>query len=135
MTKLKRPHNSLNLIAATAIVIGLSFFDAERSFAQTEADASIGANCTYNKTTPIIPDGNIASQDELISAQKRIKLYQESLLDFRECLLEAEKNLDANAENYQATKSALTARSDKSIDIEKGVAAEFNEAIRIYKER
>ncbi len=92
-------------------------------------------SCSYNTTTPIIPDGNIATKDELISAQKRIKIYQDNLLDFRECLSEKEAALSTEAQDYETQKAALFARRDESIDLENKVAAEFNEAIRIYKER
>lgn len=94
-----------------------------------------GASCEYNKTTPIIPDGNIATKDELIAAQKRIKAYQEGLLDFRECLVDAEKTLDPEAEDFESVKAALVARSNESIDLEQSVANEFNNAIKIYNDR
>ena len=70
-----------------------------------------------------------------MAAQTRVKAYQENLLDFRECILEADKSLDPEAENYEALKKALLARSNESIDVENKVAAEFNEAIKIYKTR
>jgi len=126
--KLFKKCSAINLLAVSTLLL------ASTGHAQ-EADTAVGANCTYNTTTPIIPDGNIATQDELISAQKRIKAYQENLLDFRECLLEAEKTLDPESETFAATKAALTARSDQSIDLEQKVASEFNGAIQIYKAR
>ncbi len=94
-----------------------------------------GDNCSYNATTPIIPDGNVASKDELVSAQARIKYYQDSLLDFRECLLSAERELDPESEGYEDAKKALVARSNESIDLETKVAEEFNKAVRAFKER
>ena len=100
-----------------------------------ETAANDGSNCRYNTTTPIIPDGNIATKDELVSAQKRVKYFQETLLDFRECLFEAEQALDVTAADYDVKKAALLARSDESIDLENKVASEFNEAIQIYKAR
>lgn len=107
------------------------------SMAQDASSSSESTDivCSYNTTTPIVPDGNIATKDELISAQKRIKVYQDNLLDFRECLTLKEQALSPEAEDYEAKKAALLARSDESIDIENKVAAEFNEAIQIYKSR
>lgn len=98
-------------------------------------EAEPGAECTHTTTTPIIPDGNIASKDELVSAQTRVKAFQEELLDFRECLLNAEEKLNPEGETYAQDKAALSARSDSSIDLENKVAAEFNEAVKVYKAR
>lgn len=102
---------------------------------ETVETTSPGDNCSYNATTPIIPDGNVASKDELVSAQARIKYYQDSLLDFRECLSLAEKELDPEAPGYEDAKKALVARSNESIDLETKVAEEFNKAVRAFKER
>ena len=119
--------------ALTAITSLTAFSIATSTLAQETEPTDAG--CSYNTTTPIIPDGNIATKDELVSAQKRVKVYQESLLDFRECLLEKEKMLDPSSESYEDQKAALAARSNKSIDLESKVAAEFNDAIKIYKTR
>jgi len=43
------------------------------------------AECT-TPSAPIIPDGNVASQDELVAAQKAMKAYQGELIEHRECL-------------------------------------------------
>lgn len=101
----------------------------------TAEEVTAEENCSYNTTTPIIPDGNIATKDELIGAKTRIKVYQDNLLDFRECLVDAEKALDVEADDFEVAKAALRERSSQSIDLETKVAAEFNKALNIYKDR
>lgn len=91
--------------------------------------------CALPETTPIIPDGNIASEDELFSAQQSVKSFQETLLDYRECLAKKEAKLDPEAEESQARIAQLRKLSDESIDFEKTVAEEFNQAVRAFKER
>lgn len=134
-TKIRFGFASANVAAvasATFLLIGTAAVAQNTQEAQDEVT---NASCSYNTTTPIIPDGNIATKDELIAAQKRIKVYQDSLLDFRECLTAQEATLSPEAEDYEAQKAALVVRSDESIDLENKVAAEFNDAIKIYKER
>ena len=91
--------------------------------------------CTYSKRMPIIPDGNIATKDELVDAKERIALYQDQLADYRECLYKAEKALDTEADDYEERKLAIQKLSDDSIEVEQKVADKFNQAIRIYKDR
>lgn len=127
----------MNKLLPTAIVLYTFTAMSPAISAETETETKEipGSNCVHTNRTPIIPDGNIASKDELVSAKTRIKAYQDNLLDFRECLLEAEKALDPESEDYDAAKKAIGARSDASIDLETRVAEEFNETIKIYKTR
>ena len=105
--------------------------------AQEEAvsDDQASKFCTYSKRMPIIPDGNIATKDELVDAKERIALYQDQLADYRECLYKAEKALDTEADDYEERKLAIQKLSDESIKVEQKVADKFNQAIRIYKDR
>lgn len=105
--------------------------------AQEEAvsDEQASKFCTYSKRMPIIPDGNIATKDELVDAKERIALYQDQLADYRECLYKAEASLDTEANDYEERKIAIQKLSDESIEVEQKVADKFNQAIRIYKER
>ena len=84
---------------------------------------------------PIIPDGNVASEDELVSAQKAMKMYQESLLDYRACLDEQSLALDPEAETTEEERVAILALFNSSVEAEERVANEFNQAVRAYKAR
>lgn len=85
--------------------------------------------------TPIIPDGNVASEDELVAASKAMKAYQTKLIDHRECISGEEQKLDAEAEDYEAQKLLFTKKHDASVDAESALADEFNTAVRAFKAR
>ena len=101
----------------------------------TTSATSTSQDCTYTARMPIIPDGNVATEDELLAAKNRIKLYQDHLLNFRDCLLQQEIALDKNAPDYEEKRKAILAKSNESIEHEQKVADKFNKAINIYKNR
>lgn len=84
---------------------------------------------------PIIPDGNVASEDELVAAQIAVKTFQGKLVDYRDCLLKKELAADQQAEDYEAKTAEILALSNASVDMEEKIAEEFNQAVRSYKER
>ena len=121
-------------------LISLSFlllsFVTLNSYAEEELVMidSLDINCTA-PNGPIIPDGNVASEDELVSAQNGIKSYQAGLSIYRLCLADLETNLDPVAESTETLKTALKSLYDASIDAETAVAEKFNLSVRAFKER
>ncbi|MBX2848115.1 MAG: hypothetical protein KTR16_07345 [Acidiferrobacterales bacterium] len=107
------------LIAATLFTA----FSAQ-AFAECDVPAS-----------PIIPDGNVASLDELVSAQKAMKMYQTSLGTYRDCLKEMEAGIDTEAEDAADKSKVLLTEYNASVDSEAAVAEEFNTAVRAFKTR
>ncbi len=87
--------------------------------------------------SPIIPDGNVASLDELVSAQKAMKTYQTDLGTYRDCLKVMEEGLDpeAEAEESQEKAKMIIDEYNASVDSEAAIAEEFNAAVRIFKTR
>ncbi len=86
-------------------------------------------------TGPIIPDGNVASQDELVAAQKAMKGFQEELQEYRKCIDGMLAGLDPEAADVAEQTSALNSNYDKSVDAEAAIAEEFNVAVRAFKAR
>ena len=84
---------------------------------------------------PIIPDGNVASMDELVSAQKAMKMYQTSLGTYRDCLKVMESEVDIEAEDAQERSATILESYNGSVDNEATIAEEFNSAVRAYKSR
>ena len=84
-------------------------------------------------TAPIIPDGNVASKDELISAQGAYKEYEVTIDNYRGCLEEQEKAIAEDAEDAEAQRAALLALDGASVDALTKVAEEFNVAVRAFK--
>ena len=84
---------------------------------------------------PIVPDGNVASEDELVAASKAMKTFQTSLVAHRNCLAEEEGTFDVEAENFAELKKALSDKYNASVDAEEKLAEEFNAAVRSFKAR
>lgn len=92
------------------------------------------AECV-NASAPIVPDGNVASKDELIAAQKALKEFQSNLVEYRECL-EGQKIAEPGEDEAALQKNAaLDAAYDASVDAESLAAEEFNAAVRAFKSR
>jgi len=115
------------IFTAAAFAILLLSFGAS-------VQAQIAADCTL-PTQPIIPDGNVASKDELVAAQKAFKAFQGNLGGYRDCLLKAESELDAESADLDANKLTITNLHDGSVDAETEAAEKFNESVRAYNAR
>lgn len=110
-------------LITTVIVMGLGV-----------AGSAFAEECVL-PNSPIIPDGNVASKDELVAAQGSFKAYESKIVDYRECLIAQEKTIPADSETLQAQKEAIIALDNVSIDNLNKVAEEFNVAVRAFKER
>ncbi len=85
--------------------------------------------------SPIIPDGNVASLDELKAAQGAFKTMQESFFDYRDCIDAKISELDSESEGFESAKAALTAKDDAAFEQLNAVAAKLNAEIKIYKSK
>jgi hypothetical protein len=110
-------------LIATAIVMSLS-----------ATSTAFAEECVL-PNSPIIPDGNVASKDELVSAQGSFKAFESKIVDYRECLVAQEEKIPADSETLKAQKEAIIALDSASIDNLNKVADEFNAAVRAFKER
>ena len=86
-------------------------------------------------SAPIIPDGNVASEDELVAASGAMKAYQGKLQEYRDCMVGMEEGLDAEAEDDAIKLAEIRAKYDASVDAEAAIAEEFNLAVRAFKAR
>ncbi len=125
----------LSVALAGSLFVSTASYAEEEAAVEAAAITDPSAHCTYDNNTPIIPDGNVASKDELIAAQGSIKAYQTSLVEFRECLAAVETALNPEAEDFESVKTLLIDRMNKSVDMENQVAEQFNETVRAFKSR
>ena len=86
-------------------------------------------------TSPIIPDGNVASLDELKAAQGAFNEMQDNFLSYRECITKKIEQLDAESESFDQKKNQLTEKDDAAFAKLNKVADNLNAAIRTYKEK
>ncbi len=92
------------------------------------------AECTA-PSAPIIPDGNVASKDELIAAQGAYKAFEKTFYDFRDCLNAKEQAISPEAADIEEQKAAITAADNAAFEELNRVAAEFNTAVKAFKAR
>ncbi|MDT8320288.1 MAG: hypothetical protein RQ826_07150 [Xanthomonadales bacterium] len=85
--------------------------------------------CVLPASPNAIPED--ADYDQLVEAKKQVDLFQEKLMEFRDCLSAAEDD----EKNTVGNKQAIVASYNYSVEMEERVAERFNEAIRGYKER
>ena len=102
--------------------------------AEVAEDIEFSDECEL-PTGPIIPDGNVASQDELLAAQKAMKAYQAVLVDYRLCIDDKNTLLDLETEEGAAAKLVNNQLYDASVTAEENVAEKFNLAVRAFKSR
>lgn len=128
------------LIAFTVIgftgVASANHHEAEKAAAMDEsANAEVAASNCELPAAPIIPDGNVASEDELVAAQRAMKMFQDTIIKSRECIAGKEQFIDPDAEGSDEKAAALVAQYNVTVDAEAKVAEEFNAAVRAFKAR
>jgi hypothetical protein len=97
------------------------------------------ADCTYPKKPGRIPDGNSATRDEMVAAQKVVKQYQTDMTSYLDCIkAEHQAALDKDAATLtDKQKETMTARytqkNDAAVDEAHEVAGRFNEQLRVFR--
>ena len=92
-------------------------------------------DCVAPSNKPIIPDGHVASKDELLAAQDAVKAFQTRNLEFLVCLDKKREGLDPEAAGSAETRAKYQAQEDAAIALEQAVANEFNTARTNFMER
>jgi hypothetical protein len=106
----------------------LALLFASTSFAQRADDCVLPGS-------PIVPDGNVATEDELLASQAAVKAFQASLGDYRGCLENQRLKHDPETDEGKAAILSIIETYNKSGDAEEQVGAQFNQAVRDYKAR
>ena len=96
------------LFAALFLTFSGTAISEEAADAAAVAEDAVEASKACDMPAgPIIPDGNVASEDELVAAQKAMKMFQTSLVDFRNCLYDMEQTVDMEAEGAEDKAAAI----------------------------
>jgi hypothetical protein len=101
--------------------------------------AQSGFACDY-PTKVTIPNGNTASQEEMIEGQRGVKKYVADMEAYLECIVEEEKAAratieDLEAEDEQQREDMLTKKYNAAVDEMEQVAAKFNVEVQTFKAR
>jgi hypothetical protein len=97
------------------------------------------AECVYPKSPTNLPDGATATQDEMVAGMKAVKEYNENVNTYLTCL-ETEQNtrIEAAGDDAQAVeqiKAIHTKRHNAAVEELEASAAQFNEQVKVFKER
>ena len=102
------------------------------------------ADCTYPQAPDKLPDGNTASLQDMLAAQKAVKQFDHDIKAYTDCLkLEhdtAVKSIDpSDPSKVKARKTELDnmyiKKNDAAVDQDTAVTSRFNEQVRIYKQK
>ncbi len=87
-----------------------------------------------------VPNGNLASKEEMIQGQREVREYVASMEAYLDCLLEEEKNArmtmdNLTAEDEQLREDMLNKKYNAAVDEMETIAAQFNAEVQAYKAR
>ena len=96
------------------------------------ADANVALECR-RPARPVIPDGSVATEQELLNARTALEAYLAAANDFLECLRRFEEGLGEAIEETDT--NSLVQRYNAMVDEMYLAGDEFNIALRRFKAR
>jgi hypothetical protein len=103
--------------------------------------AAAQAECNYPKSPSNLPDGNSATQDQMVEGMKAVKEYNTQVTAYLSCLdLEMQARIDAAGADASADQvaqiRAITAkRHNAAVEELEAHASRFNEQVKAFKAR
>jgi len=97
------------------------------------------ADCTYPRPPAQLPDGNTATRDVMVAANKEVKQYNTDMTAYLGCIKAeydgtvAKLPADATEDTKKQLAQKYAQKNDAAVDELSGVAARFNEQLRVYK--
>jgi hypothetical protein len=100
------------------------------------------ADCSYPQPPEKLPDGNTATLEEMVSANKAVKEYEKSVDAYLSCIkLEYDAAASAAGDKPDADKKkaledmnrVTVQKHNATVDQAQAVADRFNEQVRAYK--
>jgi hypothetical protein len=104
------------------------------------AAGSTNAACTYPKAPEKIPDGNTATLEQMIAAQRGVKQFDADITAYQSCL-ETEfndamsKETSLTEEQKKERRKIVDQKMNAAVDEAQGLADRLNAQIRVYKEK
>jgi hypothetical protein len=97
------------------------------------------AECTYPRAPGKIPDGNIATREEMVAAKKLVDKYNTDMTAYLDCLKTehdaavAKSDASLTEEQKQQMAARMIQKNDAAMDELQDVAGRFNEQLRAFK--
>ena len=98
------------------------------SFIQT-----VIADCNFPNMNINFPNGSKASEQEMIETQKKVKVAQDGLIAYRECLDKELNSISTELENYPEIERISIDRYNSSVEAEQELAASWGESVKAFK--
>jgi hypothetical protein len=101
--------------------------------------ATWAAECTYPRAPAKLPDGNVASLDEMKAGKTQVETYNKEMDSYLECIkvaydAELQKAGPTLTEEQKVQRATMHDQKNKAAaDEVVSVAARFNEQVRAYK--
>ncbi len=93
--------------------------------------AAFGAYACDTPSLVAMPDGNSASMQQMVDAQKKVKTYVAAMDDYLGCL---DKEIKAAGDKAPAEfKDLMTLRHNNAVTEMEALAGAFNEQVRAFK--
>lgn len=105
------------------------------------ASAVAQADCLYPRAPSNIPDGNSATEEQMVNGMKQVKEYNTAVTAYLACLDEkmnadiAAAGTEASSDVIAQIKAINAKRHNAAIEELESNAARFNEQVRTYKNR
>ncbi len=112
----------------TSAAIGLAIL------ASVAFSVSAQAECAFPKAPASIPDGQTATEPEMIEAMKAFKAYNDEVTAFGACLDDEVKEKGASG-NLMQLKTMKTKKINAATEELQAKAKLFNEQVRVFKAR
>jgi hypothetical protein len=90
------------------------------------------AVCTYPSTMPQVPDGRIATKEEMMATQQGVQDYVAKMEAYLACL--EQEAATVGEEMTEAQKNLHVQRYNAAVDAMESLAAKYNVEVRAYKE-
>jgi len=97
------------------------------------------AACTYPTSPDKIPDGRVASMEDMVAAKKQVEQYNKDMEAYLSCIkLEYDTQVSSTdgtltAEQKTELEKRQVQKHNAAIDELEGVAGRFNEQVKAYK--
>ena len=99
------------------------------------------AACMYPPAPTHLPDGNVATLAQMLSAQKSVKTYNNQMMSYLACIKKqsdaaiAKDAMKLSKKQIAALETMEIKRHNAAIDQLKSIASEVNAQVRIYKKK
>lgn len=103
------------------------------------AGGPVYAACSYPTAPEKLPDGRVATMDEMLTGKKAVEEYNKQMDAYLSCLkLEYDEQVASSSETLTAEQKAelekrQVQKHNAAVDELESVASRFNEQVKVYK--